>query len=87
VRVAGQKLCVVMTYVTDLLPRMSDDNIWHSMDGGPAMRNSITQFVIRVVVVLGIAIVGVVAISGVVAYSAVERAFPNGTKTPCPIRS
>jgi hypothetical protein len=39
------------------------------------MRSSITQFTIKVVVVLGIAIVGIVAISSVVAYSAVERAW------------
>jgi hypothetical protein len=39
------------------------------------MRSSITQFTIRMVVVLAIAAVGIVAIGDVVAYSAVERAW------------
>lgn len=42
---------------------------------GTAMRTSITQFTVRIVVVLGIAVVAIIAISNVVAYSGVERAW------------
>ena len=41
---------------------------------GTAMRSSITQFAVRVVVAIGIAFVAVSVIGSAVAYSAVERA-------------
>jgi uncharacterized membrane protein len=50
-------------------------------DGGLTMRSRMTQFTIRMVVVLGIAVAGIVAVGNVVAYSAVERAWAMTQET------